>query len=464
MLNNRVSPELIAREQNLDPQVYCGPMVALLSDSNAPSIKGLGGHVLEGWRGESTADSPVFGPTDLRRLELELKPHHSQPPGWEGKYSVRPGDVLVNKVWPVRAAWITEAMFRHRFESSCYAIRGLRPADGFWLALCLNQLNLAYCLLRKSGAGVLPRIRMSALQTFRFPRTPMEATFLSQQFADCLNDRVASTLELFRLREDVNLAVETQLPEELPDDAMDSNTADDGPLAWNRFFEAVDVGDSLVPRHVAVNARQSLLRRNSAWLPLPRVVDSFAKSQERLGRPDSSFYLLRLSDVRDDLRLPLSVPCAEEGNRRISAQPLRENEVLLSLLVSNPRAVFVGHLPAIPIHPADHWQRLRFRDTQGAWALILQSPPVVAQLRRLATGSVQQFASPATLSQLVVPDFPLDIRQKWDQRLRRWQLQRDELEERWVDLHRHAYELLKRTEREYGRWVTPLISEVAHDA
>ncbi|MFV1967246.1 MAG: hypothetical protein ACC628_17600 [Pirellulaceae bacterium] len=459
---NHVTPELIEREQVLDPQLYCGPLLSLLGDPQAATVAGLGGEVVAGWRGDARG-VVAYGPSDIGDMEMILRDEHREPPERESVLSARPGDVLVNKAWPTRAAWITEAVPRHRFDAGFYAIRNLAPADGFWLALSLNQRHLAQCLLRKSGASILPRLRMTALRRFPLPRTPIEADFLSREFGQCLDDRIASTLELHRLRAEVNERVGSLLPDHLD---IDEPEADEPPF-WHHYFHCADVDDSLVPGHVAVNARQNALRRRADWIRLPTLVQSITQPQNRMGRAGGVFHILRLSDVADDFRVPCFVPSAAEGSRRIVAEPLRENDVLLSMLVTSPRSVFVGRPPEVRIHPADHWQRLRFRETPGAWALILQTPPVLAQLRRLATGRIQQFATPATISQLVLPDFPLEIRQKWDQRLRRWQAHRDERDQRWSKLRRRAFQLLKRTEHRYGPWVEPpailRVVEVADD-
>ena len=450
LLVNHVPPELIEREQVLDPQLFCGPLLSLLGDPQAATVAGLGGEIIEGWRGDAR-NIVTFGPSDIGDMELSLRSEHREPPERESALSVRPGDVLVNKAWPTRAAWITEAIPRQRFDAGCYAIRNLAPADGFWLAIVLNQRHLAQCLLRKSGASILPRLRMSALLRFPLPPIPIEAGSLSRGFGQCLDDRIASTLELHRLRGKVNAWVGAQLPDQVDHDQAQT---DEGPF-WHHYFDSADIDDSLVPSHVAVNARQNALRRRADWMRLPTLAQSITQTQNRMGRADGVFHILRLSDVADDFRVPFFVPSVAEGSRRIVAEPLRENDVLLSLLVTSPRSVFVGHPPEVRIHPADHWQRLRFWETPGAWALILQTPPVLAQLRRLATGRIQQFATPATISQLVLPDCPLEIRKKWDQRLRRWQAHRDELDSRWSELRHRAWQLLKRTERQYGPWVEP---------
>src|SRR5262249_45647316 len=142
----------------------------------------------------------------------------------------------------------------------------------------------------------------------------------------------------------------------------------------------------------------------------------------------------------------------DTSNRRVFAHPLSENDVLLSTLVTSPRVTFAGMPPATAVYPTDHWYRLRFRETPGAWALVLDAPARHAQRAGLAVGSVQQFAQPATVRRLVLPNIPLETRIKWDSFLRRWQQRLRALDEEWLDLWRQCYRLLQETHQMYGAW------------
>jgi hypothetical protein len=98
----------------------------------------------------------------------------------------------------------------------------------------------------------------------------------------------------------------------------------------------------------------------------------------------------RIVDGYVDFTLPTGA--ARHGatsNRRVFAQLLSENDVLLSTLVTSPRVTFAGTNPGTAVYPTDHWYRLRFRETPGAWALVLATPAIRAQLERLAIGTVQ---------------------------------------------------------------------------
>jgi hypothetical protein len=112
------------------------------------------------------------------------------------------------------------------------------------------------------------------------------------------------------------------------------------------------------------------------------------------------------------------------------------------------------------IFPTDHWVRLRFNETPGAWALTMQTEPVARQLRSMTTGLTQQFATASAVEQLVLPPIPLPIRMSWDGRLRRCQRQRDELDAIWQELVDRVYKLLRGTESKYGPWVRPFSENV----
>ena len=105
--------------------------------------------------------------------------------------------------------------------------------------------------------------------------------------------------------------------------------------------------------------------------------------------------------------------------------------------------------------PVDHWVRLRFRETPGAWALVLDSPPIHAQLQQLGIGTARQFVTPAMILNLVLPDIPREMRLEWDAFLRSWQRERRDLDRQWLDLQRDCYRLLCRTHTIYGSWTKP---------
>jgi hypothetical protein len=456
-----IRASLLEREGTWDPQFFCGPIAPLLDEATTQALHRTKAQIIEGWRGTATsqtqqrggvAPQPIYRMSNVGELELRLGPEHCVPPAGSDLRCVRPGDILVTKGVPIRAAIASSQVFRHRADANCYVIRGLNQTDGFWVALCLNQPAYAEYLTRKSGAARVPRMRMAVLREAPFPAQPVGVEALSQRVLDCLDRRIESMAELYRFAVSVHDYIAMLLPE------LDDNPAEfhRNGSAWHRFFPPSDIDDSLVPAHVAVNGYQRALSTEAGWIPLPHLISQRREPAERLAAVSGPIRTLQLSDINDSFTLPTGAARnMATSHRRVFAQPLSENDVLLSTLVTSPCVTFAGTHPATAVYPTDHWYRLRFRETPGAWALVLDAPPMHAQLKRLAIGTVQQFAQPSTVRRLVLPNIRLETRVKWDSFLRRWQQRRRELDDEWLGLWRQCYRLLQETHKMYGAWTQP---------
>jgi len=451
---------LIDREGTWDSRFFCGPIARLLASPGLRLLSDLGGRVIEGRRGSANgkeihgSDGPLatYRGSSIGDLELRLSPELCVSPARSDSHCVRPGDVVVTKGSPIRAAIVSNALFRHPVDANCYLIRGLTEAQGLWVALVLNQGAFAEYLIRKSGAAIVPRIRMSVLRDMPIPEPPSELAGLSRRVMEVLDRRIDSCGELTRMIGTVRNEVEASVPVSASGDSqMNSRNG-----TWWRFFSSLVIEDSWVPGHVAIAGYQRLLRQDGGWVPLDILTTRWASSSERVGPSGRTGRSLQLSDVGDDLTVSGARQRDQsDRNRRIYAEPVGENEVLLSSLVTNPLVAFVGTRPRTPVFPTDHWQRLRFRETPGAWALVLKTPAISQQLQRLAIGAVQQFAQAGTIRKLVLPDIPLPLRIKWDAFLRQWQQKRSELDSDWIALLRQCYRLLRSTHALYGAWTTP---------
>src|SRR5262249_3364641 len=151
------------------------------------------------WRGIARSDAqeraggapqPIYRMSNVSELELRLGPEHCIPPAGSDRRCVRPGDVVVTKGGPIRAALAPSQIFRHRADANCYVIPRLNQAAGFWVALCLNQLPYTEYLTRKSGAAIVPRVRMAVLREAPFPEQPAGVEALSHKVLDCLDGRI----------------------------------------------------------------------------------------------------------------------------------------------------------------------------------------------------------------------------------------------------------------------------------
>jgi hypothetical protein len=127
---------------------------------------------------------------------------------------------------------------------------------------------------------------------------------------------------------------------------------------------------------------------------------------------------------------------------RLWGTPLRAGQVLLSTLGSNPKALFVHATPDHPVYPVDHWFILRFHEYPGAWALVLESSLIRAQLTRMVSGLVQQFIPPQRLPELVLPRLP-------DKLLARWQTALCQHHERQMQLEREKTAIIETAENCY---------------
>src|SRR6218665_2464684 len=118
-----VPPDLLEAAPGWSPAFFAGPAaVALRAGSRGVSVSDLGGG-LEGWRVSETpgalaynpraATTPVYRQGNIGRLRLVLTARHWDPPQMTGRWCVQPDDVVLNKLAPVRAAFVSAAAGRH---------------------------------------------------------------------------------------------------------------------------------------------------------------------------------------------------------------------------------------------------------------------------------------------------------------------------------------------------------------
>jgi hypothetical protein len=227
-------------------------------------------------------------------------------------------------------------------------------------------------------------------------------------------------------------------------------------LTWWRRIPTAVVRDSLVPGHSLFELLCHDLESELGWIPLDQCLAPKQPLRTRLSATDemsAEFNLrcLRISDVGTDLTLaqaPNKEKVAWPG--RVYRQPLQNEEVLVSLLVSSPTVAYAGEIPPTDIFVTDHWERLLFRETPGAWAMILANPLVNIQLRLLAQGSARQFLSSGAVDRVVVPVPTREERLTWDRSLLKYQRNRLELESTWRSLWKEGATIFYRTHQNAG--------------
>jgi hypothetical protein len=467
-LTQRITGALIS-EERWDPHLFCGPAaIALLARGARQTLSGFGAICVEGLRHEAGPagrvaqtnlfDGPLYQVGNLEPLRFRLdRAQWKSPTDVEHPACVDPGDVVVKKTAPVVAAWAGRGLPRHPADVNCILIKWEKPpADdtdleafvaarerqtltaGFWVALCLNQPEYEESLLRSSGASVLPRIRVSVLRELTVPTPPPEAEALAVRAWELNEQALDSAKELSWLLDEVDDNIRQFIPESDGPDTTDERS-------WAKFFPAADVSDSLIPRHVVQGHLQHTLRDQRGWVALPELLGPRQPSRKRRTEVDPDDVYLRLSDIGDDMTIPgSSRTAAAPMPGRVFAEPVAPDEVLLSLLATSPRVAFAGVLPGRDVFAVDHWERLCFRETPGAWALALATESTRRQIRLLAMGTFQQFAYPESLSGLVLPPLDEELRRKWDRQLRRYQARQQDLRLRWQELWDEALALYRR--------------------
>ena len=444
-----VAPDDLSLAAPWSPELFCGPAGrALRGARGAKSLAGHGATCLEGWRmslrprhasqAAEAAFVPIYRQAHLTRLRISAAPEHMATPSMQGPWCVAPNDVVVNKIPPVRAAWAGPRVRRHPVDGNCLLVRGLPRRDAAWLAICLNHPEYEALLTLQSGSGVMPRVGLRALRELRVPPTPPEMEPLSAALREW--DERANELEdgFFRLFAEVEAAAEREFAEASPAGA-------DEDLGEGTFVAAAAFGsENWLPHYAALQRELHALTDEAGWRPLQSAVSGARATWPRLARRPQRGRYLKLGDVAGNLFIP--TPASPEPPMplaRAYAEPLQPGEVLLSTLVTSPRAAYADSALPRDFYAVDHWARFRFRETPGAWALVLASRPLRRQLERMGTGAVRQFAHPRTLLELRLPPIPHAQRERWERALARHHERRRMLDRDWQHLWSSARDLFE---------------------
>lgn len=425
-----VAPSLLGAAPGWLPSYFAGATAAALRAGIAgQTIPGLGGEILEGWRVSETAtaldydpraaSTPVYRQANIKPLRLQLGTQHWASPQIEGRWCVRPGDVVLNKLAPVRAAFVSPAAKRHPVDGNTLIVRDLTRAEAAWFALCLNHSGYERLLLLDSG--VLDRVGMKALAALRVPPVPPEMDGLSARLRDALDEQTLASEAMHHVRTEANGLTS----------AAPTTTR---PLRSGAFFARDAVThESWLPTATALRAEQTSLAEDLGWVEIAELAswDDCA----RLTYAPEGARALRLRDVGEDLFVAPTDDVKEElVSSRTLARPLVPGEVLLSTLGSSFRTAYVDDDVPQNTFPADGWVRVRFRETPAAWALLLSTDALRSQAARLVVGSVQQFVPPDALRSLRVPLPPREVRDRWQRAVERHHAQRRSQDRQWAAL------------------------------
>lgn len=426
-----VRADALAAAPGWFPSYFAGPAsVALRASRRGLTVADLGGVVLEGWRVSETpatktydanaASTPIYRQSNIGHLRLVLSETHWTPPAVTERWCVQPGDVVVNKHMPVRAALISPASRRHPVDGNSLIVRGLPLPIATWLALCLNRPEYQQLLLMESG--ILRRVGLRALANLRLPPIPDLIRSLSVKVRDLLDDWVLTSEGLQRLKNEA-----AQLAVDLTDH-------------YNLRFGAriapqMVSSDNLLPAAVALRATQTELSERFSWSEVRSL--AMPAHRARLVSIPDQFRILRLRDVGEDLfsaHVDELSHAHDAPRQRTLGQPLQAGDVLLSTQGTSFRALYVDKDVLPNTFPTDGLVRLRFHETPAAWALLLSTPQVRWQTARLAVGSVQQFVPPQDLLSIHVPVPERKTRERWQHAVDRHHAQRRLIERHWQSL------------------------------
>lgn len=422
-----VSRDAIASFKVLDAAFFCRSPYRLLSgDQNlgAPTPRFLEGQRADALAGELPANAYRSAHIDEFFLAIDQK--HLATPSAQHPRCIQPGDVLITKIAPIRAAWVMPAHRRHPVDANCLILRAADRSASFWWLLWLNTSAFTDMLLRLSGAAILPRLGLSVLRDLTLPPPPLALAPLAHEAWVTLAALAEADLEMMQLHAEVDATVEAEVART----SWSETAARYSAPTWCDWFARELIDDSLVPVHVAAAAQAETLHRDADWQPLPDL--AIQASPERLGETSERVRTLRLSDVRRSFEVSIpDEPRAASTGSRLYGKPLHAGDVLLSTLGSDPRVAWLADDPPTPVFAVDHWARLSFHDTPGAWALILGTEPVARQIRLFTSGTAQQFIRTADLTHIFLPRFPRETLARWERALARMLRRRNELLGQW---------------------------------
>lgn len=403
--------------------------------------------IREGIRSGKTVGDEA-GPAPYRAGSISCFELNPTPEQWSAfptktePQSIVPGDVVVKRVAPIVAAVVPLGLPSFPADAAHFVIHGLAEPSAWWVAFCLNHPSFADYLLSKSGRGVLSRIALRALRDWEAPEMPGDFVFIARLLGELSAKRTFLAGRFAALRDAVEAAVAGQMATTAYEDSERTFAQS----FWASFFPAGLLDPSWLPGHVASASRSSALRRDRDWHPLSSFLLPTPPSRTRISKFDGPLPILRLGDIAEVPLVPAPLkPSVTAQYNRVFSEPLQAEDVILSTLVSNPRAAFVASKSDEPVHAMDHWERLRFRAHAAAFALILQTRAVTRQLRSFAGGSVQQFVRPEDIQRLFLPVVPEETLALWDRSFRSLAKAWQENEAAWQSALRDGWQSFSRT-------------------
>lgn len=420
------------------PQLFCGQAGRIAGQAASSCRLGdVADACLEGWRVSADPQSVLYEPlaNEIPRYRqanigvffLDIETEHCERPMIEDRpFCVFPGDVIVPRIPPLHACLVSDSNSRHPIDGNCFLIRGMKPVDAAWLLALLNEEEFEAWFVARSNSQVLPRIGLRDLRNCPFPDPPAGIYGWSRRLLDWIENYANNASRLFALMTEVSRCVSKYFADQ----------EDYG----NRLFPGVREpatvlsADSWLPAHVEnANQQKRLLEQGASRLK--ELVTAEEQAAHRLKEdPDTAVHILRIVDVSGVFISSVDWSFSQTRKGRFYAEPIRQGEVLISSLVSKPKIAYAAPGLSEEIHPIDHWIRLRFRETPGAWAMVLSSPAMDAQYKRLAMGSALQFTNASRMLDIRVPEIDIAQRSRWQARIDAIMADRRALDKEWKTL------------------------------
>ena len=175
-----VGPEKFENNISWRPQDILEGQCSLSSAIEQQIELGKLGTCLEGWRVSLNRNSPSYDSrieqsplyrqqnVEFGYLNLTVK-HWEKPPLKKEIWSVQPGDILIPKIAPLKAALINEGHPRHPADGNLLILRRVESGMAVWVLLCLNMGDYTRRLTSSSSTGKLLRVGKKAINALKLP-------------------------------------------------------------------------------------------------------------------------------------------------------------------------------------------------------------------------------------------------------------------------------------------------------
>lgn len=437
---------MFSEASSWSPVLFSGIGSVALRAGRSGRAVGESADIIEGWRASASptavdfdpraAVTPIYRPVNVQQFRLHPDPEHWASPHIQGRWCVRPGDVVLNKAAPVRAAYVSPAAYRHPVDGNSIILRGLPRPHAVWVMVCLNHPG--YERLLVMSAGTLDRVGLKALADLRVPPPPPAMEGISARLSDALDDATMLGEALHHLRAEAEQVT------------SEGRTTSPSPRPGTFFTPPSLDNDNWLPKATTLRARQAVLAAEHGWIALGDLASW--QPRDRLTTVPEGAHALRLRDVGEDLFVaPPTVTIDNLDLARTLATPLVPGDVLLSTFGTSFRAATVDDDVPRPTFLSDGWVRIRVRETPAAFALLLSTTAIRTQAAELTIGSVHQFVPPEALRSLRVPVPPREVRERWQRAVERHHAQRRRHDALWAALVHEMNTVFETTHRPFAK-------------